>query len=198
MSFFDELKRRSRAYLDNRRRAALQIDDPTVMVAADVLLNPELTTVGSGTRLKAHVRLLGRVSIGRDCVIREYALLHAQRGSITLGEHCSINDYAVLYGDGGITLGRFVRVAAHTVMVSSNHVFDDPDRPIMDQGVDSAPITIEDDVWIGASCCILAGITIGRGSVIGAGSVVTKSIPAGVIAAGTPARVLRTRGVRGG
>ena len=58
--------------------------------------------------------------------------------------------------------------------------------------VQSAPITIEDDVWIGANCQILKGVTIGARSIIGAGSVVTKSIPADCIAAGNPCRVIRT------
>ena len=57
--------------------------------------------------------------------------------------------------------------------------------------VQSAPITIEDDVWIGANCQILKGVTIGARTVIGAGSVVTKSIPADSIAAGNPCRVIR-------
>ena len=57
--------------------------------------------------------------------------------------------------------------------------------------VQTAPVTIEDDVWIGANCQILKGVTIGVRSVIGAGSVVTKSIPADCIAAGNPCKVIR-------
>lgn len=57
--------------------------------------------------------------------------------------------------------------------------------------VQSAPVTIEDDVWVGANCIILKGVTIGARSVIGAGSIVTKSIPADSIAAGNPCRVIR-------
>ena len=60
--------------------------------------------------------------------------------------------------------------------------------------VTSAPVTIEKDVWIGANAVICGGVTIGEGSVIGAGSVVTKDIPAGVVAAGVPCRVLRPAG----
>ena len=56
----------------------------------------------------------------------------------------------------------------------------------------SAPITLEEDVWIGANAVICGGVTIGKGSIIGAGSVVTRDIPAGVVAAGTPCRPLRT------
>ena len=55
----------------------------------------------------------------------------------------------------------------------------------------SAPITLEEDVWIGANAVVCGGVTIGKGSVIGAGSVVTKNIPAGVVAAGVPCRVIR-------
>jgi acetyltransferase-like isoleucine patch superfamily enzyme len=79
------------------------------------------------------------------------------------------------------------------MMIAANHVFSDPDRPIHSQGLDHAPITIEDDVWIGGRVNVVAGVTVGRGSVIGAGAVVTKDVPPYSVAVGVPARVIKSR-----
>ena len=75
------------------------------------------------------------------------------------------------------------------------HRFDNPDIPIIDQGDHRAePVTLKTGCWIGANALILPGVTVGRNSVIGAGSVVTKSIPDRVLAAGNPAKVIRAIG----
>ncbi|AGS26187.1 acyltransferase [Rhizobium etli] len=114
------------------------------------------------------------------------------RGDVILGEHCSINPYACV--SGKVTCGNGVRIASHASIVGFNHGFDDPDRPIHRQGVVSIGIIIGDDVWIGANCVILDGVTIGNGAVIAAGAVVTQDIPSLAIAGGVPAKVLRNRG----
>ena len=114
------------------------------------------------------------------------------RGDVILGDDCSINPYACV--SGRVTCGNGVRIASHASIVGFNHGFDDPDRPIHRQGVVSLGIVIGDDVWIGANCAILDGVTIGNGAVIAAGAVVTQDIPALAIAGGVPAKVLRSRG----
>jgi maltose O-acetyltransferase len=82
-------------------------------------------------------------------------------------------------------------------ILTQNHAFSDPERPMNEQGAaEVAPVTIEDDVWIGMATIILPGVTIGTGAVVGAGSVVTRSIPPYAVSAGNPARVIRDR--RGG
>ena len=98
------------------------------------------------------------------------------------------------YPQAGVTIGNDVRIAAHCMMVSANHRFADPDMPIRKQGLDFGPITIEDDVWIGSRVNILAGVTVGRGSVIGAGAVVTKDVPPMSVMVGVPARKIGERG----
>jgi acetyltransferase-like isoleucine patch superfamily enzyme len=93
-----------------------------------------------------------------------------------------------------ITIGKNCLIAANCqIMDNSGHdlSFDDVANRINTTGV-SSPVTIGDDVWIGANCIILPGVTIGQGSVVSAGSVVTKDIPSMVIAGGIPARVLRS------
>ena len=100
-----------------------------------------------------------------------------------------------------LTIGDHVKIGGNCVILDTDtHQIDylarhggkaaDPNDPTTT--VQSAPVTIEDDVWIGANCIILKGVTIGARSVIGAGSVVTKSIPADCIAAGNPCKVIRT------
>jgi acetyltransferase-like isoleucine patch superfamily enzyme len=119
---------------------------------------------------------------------------------VTIGQDCSVQAYSILVGvrDGGpITIGNGVRIAPHVMAFAANHVFADTDVPIHKQGLETAPIVIEDDVWIAGQVMITAGVRIGCGSVIGAGAVVTKDIPPWSVAAGVPARVIKTRKARG-
>jgi acetyltransferase-like isoleucine patch superfamily enzyme len=94
---------------------------------------------------------------------------------------------------GSITIGNGVHIAPHVIIFAANHIFADTDIPIYKQGTEKAPIVIEDDVWVASNVVITAGVRIGRGSVIGAGAVVTKDIPPWSVAVGVPARVIRTR-----
>ena len=136
----------------------------------------------------------GGIQIGARTHVGDGALLITNGGDITIGSDCSINPYCVLYGLGGLRIGNFVRIAAHTVIVPANHTFADPLNPIHHQPETKQGVVIEDDVWIGAGCRILDGVKIGRGSVIGAGAVVTRSIPSMSVAVGVPAKVVRRRG----
>ena len=91
-----------------------------------------------------------------------------------------------------IIIGDRVTVGANSVIVDTDFHPLPPDlRLIQPQGAASSAVTIEDDVFIGMNCLVLKGVTLGRGSVIGAGSVVAQDVPAGVIAAGNPAKVIR-------
>jgi acetyltransferase-like isoleucine patch superfamily enzyme len=176
------------------RRARYDIKEPSVGLGADVEFdNPSKITLGTRVKIGRGSRLVGRVAIGANTTLRQAVLLNAYGGHITIGQNCSINDFCVLYGMGGLTIGNDVRIATHTVIVSGNHNIEDLDRPIREQGVRLAAVTIEDDVWIAANVTILAGVQIGTGSVIGAGAVVTRSIPPRSIAVGAPAKVIRKR-----
>jgi acetyltransferase-like isoleucine patch superfamily enzyme len=91
-----------------------------------------------------------------------------------------------------VTIGDHVAVGANTTIVDTDfHPVDLRMRRTAPSAAATSRVVIEDDVFIGMNCLVLKGVTIGRGSVIGAGSVVTKSVPPGVIAAGNPARVLK-------
>jgi len=101
-------------------------------------------------------------------------------------------------GAGTITIGNDVLIGPYAILVSGSHRYDLLDRPIRKQGGIYKPIIIEDDVWIGAHAVIMLGVTVGKGSVIGAGAVVTNDIPAYSVAVGVPARVIKSRLEKGG
>jgi acetyltransferase-like isoleucine patch superfamily enzyme len=91
-----------------------------------------------------------------------------------------------------VTIGDRVAIGANCTIVDTDfHPLDTDARQATPEVGKTAPVVIGDDAFIGMSCLILKGVTIGRGSVIGAGSVVTRSVPPGVIAAGNPARIVR-------
>lgn len=108
---------------------------------------------------------------------------------ISIGDHVFANYDCIFLDVAPITIGDHVLLGPRACLYTAGH----PTVPeVRDTGLEyGLPITIEDSVWIGGSTTILPGVTIGRGSVVAAGSVVTQDIPAGVIAAGDPCRVLR-------
>ena len=136
-----------------------------------------------------------RIAIGGDSEIHTGAILATYGGFIELGHHCSVNPYSVLYGHGGLTIGNYVRIAAHCVIIPANHRFRDPELPIAVQGIEQVGITIQDNVWIGANVTVLDGCTIGSGSVVAAGTVVTKDVPSEQHLRGQPGP--RRRATRG-
>ncbi len=131
-------------------------------------------------------RLLGAVE-GRICVTPPF---HCDYGSnITVGDNFYANFNCVILDAAPVTFGRNVFIGPNCTFSTSGHPIDAPTR---NAGLEFAfPITVGDDVWFGANVVVLPGVTIGSGSVIGGGSVVTKDIPTGVIAVGNPCRVLR-------
>jgi acetyltransferase-like isoleucine patch superfamily enzyme len=154
-------------------------------------------SVGTTTRVafmaKLDARVGGRIKVGEGCQILEYAMLLAYGGTIEMGNECSVNPFSILYGHGGLKIGNKVRIAAHTVIIPANHVFNDRERLITDQGQVKRGVTIEDDVWIGAGVRILDGVKIAKGCVLAAGAVVAKSTEAFGVYAGVPARRISER-----
>lgn len=108
-----------------------------------------------------------------------------------IGRGVSINRNTVIRGK--FRIGEHVSIAPNCMIIGANHVFSDTTKLIKEQGVEIKGIVIESDVWIGANCCVLDGVTIGQGSIIGAGSVVTRSIPRMSIAVGNPCKVIKER-----
>ncbi|MDB4240817.1 acyltransferase [Yoonia sp.] len=135
----------------------------------------------------------GHIIIGARTYIDRGVILRALGGTIEVGDDCSVNAYSVLQGGGNLRIGNNTRIASHTVIVPSNHVFSDPDIPIKDQGLRQEGIVIEDDVWIGAGVRVLDGVVLGKGCVVGAGAVVTRSVEPLTVVGGVPAKQIGTR-----
>ena len=114
-------------------------------------------------------------------------------GYVEIGEHAFIGANGVLGAGGGIRIGSHGLIGQSVNIHAENHLFDDLNRLIREQGVSYQGIVIEDDVWIGSKSTILDGVTIGRGAVVAAGAVVNESVPSMAIVAGVPARVIRWR-----
>lgn len=131
------------------------------------------------------------VSIDHGVDIRAY---DQPGGHITIGEHTYIGPYVCMAGPGFITIGKDCMIASHSSLYANNHIFADPHKPFREQGVTTKGIVIEDDCWLGTGVRILDGVTIGKGSVIGAGAVVNRHIPPYSIAVGVPAKVVAKRG----
>lgn|SRR3990167_2708521 len=135
----------------------------------------------------------GHSHIEKTVVLNDWPSIN---GFIKIGDNSFIMDYCVLHGHGGITIGNDVLIGPHTMIVAGSHIFENPNVLIRLQGEIYKGIVIEDDVWIGAHCSILDGVVIGEGSVIGANSLVNKSIPPYSVAYGNPCKIIRKRGSR--
>lgn len=111
---------------------------------------------------------------------------------VSLGDYSGIGVNAKIYGR--CRIGNYVMMGEDCTIITRNHKYDRTDIPMMEQGFDEErPVEIGDDVWIGDRVTILPGVHIGTGCVVGAGTVVTKDLPPYSIAAGVPARVIRSR-----
>lgn len=125
--------------------------------------------------------------MGYKSIVEDFATLNNGMGSIKIGDHSRIGIGTVVLGE--ITIGNYVTTGQHCVLAGMNHNYEDLDTPIDLQGCYADPVIIEDDVSIGAHAIILPGVRIGTHTYIGAGSVVTRSIPPYSIVAGNPAKV---------
>lgn len=133
--------------------------------------------------------------IGRNCKIHPTVLLR-QAERIFIGDGCLLNHNNVLQAGkktGVIRIGTKVMTGPNVMMFAYDHGTDLNTVPMIDQPYTDKDIVIEDDVWIGAGSIILGGAHIGKGAVVGAGSVVTGSLPPNSICAGVPARKIRSR-----
>jgi acetyltransferase-like isoleucine patch superfamily enzyme len=170
-------------------------------VAPDACFDGYLQNIVIGKRvvIKSGARLIctnadSRIVIGDGSVIQYGAIIETgPGGSIELGRSNSVNPYCVIYGHGGLKTGSYVRIAAHTVIIPANHIYDDPTVPIAKQGLTLQGIEMGNDIWVGTGCRILDGVTVADGAILAAGSVVNKSVERGAIMGGVPARVLKYR-----
>lgn len=111
---------------------------------------------------------------------------------VCIGDNSGIGAYSIL--NGKVTIGKNVMIGRELQCYTVNHNIARTDIPMIEQGFSTMkPIIIEDDVWIGARVTILGGVTVGKGAVIGAGSVVTHDVLPYTVNAGNPARKVKER-----
>ena len=138
------------------------------------------------------------IEIGSRTIVMHGAVLHVYnfrdmpQSGIKIGSDSLIGEYSVIRGQGGVQIGDRVYTSPFTQIIAVNHVFDDPNRPFVEQGITAEGIVIEDDVWLGAGAIITDGVRVGKGAVVAAGAVVTKDVPPHTVVGGVPAKPIKT------
>ena len=128
-------------------------------------------------------------SLGDYSVIESFACINNAVGDVIIGDHTRIGLHNTIIGP--VDIGSHVNLAQGITVTALNHNFSDANKRIDEQGVSTTPVTIEDDVWIGANAVILPGVTIGEHFVVAAGAIVTKDVPPHSLVAGVPAKVIK-------
>lgn len=137
------------------------------------------------------------IEIGENTIVMHGAVLHVYnfrdipQSGIKIGCDSLVGEYTVIRGQGGVTIGDRVYTSPFTQLIAVNHVFDDPRKPFVDQGITAEGIVIDDDVWLGAGAVITDGVRVGKGAVVAAGAVVTKDVPPYTVVGGVPAKPIK-------
>ena len=152
-----------------------------------------LVPAGSEIARPDAIKIGVRFALGMQCKI--YCQDPENGSRLVIGDRVALNDNVMINADcgGKITIGNDVLIGPNAVIRAANHRFSDVGQLIAAQGHDVGSIDIGDDVWIGANAVILPNVRIGKGTVIGAGSVVIGDVPDYSVAVGVPARVIRSR-----
>ncbi len=160
-------------------------------IGRNVVLRGNLK-IGKYVKIESNVKIYNYTEIGDYVSIGDNVELRSNGSSIVkIGNKTSINRNSMVMGL--VSIGDNCAIAPGCVIVGSNHNFNDRDLNIKSQGLSRKGINISNDVWFGANVVVLDGVSIGEGSIIGAGSVVTKSVPPYSIAVGNPCKVIKTR-----
>jgi galactoside O-acetyltransferase len=144
-------------------------------------------TSGAGLGLVHRFLLMKRIFGRKTWAWIEPPFYFCYGRHIKMGDYCYLNVNCSFIDDGEIEIGDHTEFGPNVVIATVGHPFDPVNRPLMY----AEKVTIGKNVWIGASVTILPGVTIGDNSIIGAGSLVTKDIPADSLAYGSPCRVIR-------
>lgn len=131
-----------------------------------------------------------KFSLGNYSVVESFCCINNAVGDVIIGNHTRVGIHNTIIGP--VKIGNHVNLAQGITVTALNHNFSDPNKRIDEQGISTTPVTIGDDIWIGANAVILPGVTIGNHSVIAAGAVVTKDVPPHSLAAGVPAKIIKT------
>jgi acetyltransferase-like isoleucine patch superfamily enzyme len=157
-----------------------------ITIADNVVIDDYCVLDAKGTSNQG-IRIGSGVFLGRNTI------LSCKNGDITLGDRVNIGFNSEVFSASSVNIGEDALIAAYVYVIGGGHEFEDPSRSVLEQPRTSHGIEIGARAWLGAGVKVLDGVQIGAGAVIGTGAVVTQSVPASAVAAGVPARVLRTR-----
>ncbi len=167
------------------------------------LRHPQLIRIGQAVIIEDNVTIdalsVNGISLGNNVTIAKFTTIQCTGVIRNLGQGLQIGDnsavgaYSFIGAQGGIKIGSNVIIGPRVSFHAENHLYSDPNTPIRLQGESRQGIIVEDDCWIGAGSIILDGVHISQGSIIAAGSVVTKNIPPHSVMAGVPARLIKNR-----
>ena len=127
--------------------------------------------------------------LGAKSVIESFSTINNMVGAITIGSCSRIGLGNTIIGP--VSIGNNVNLAQNITVSGLNHNYTDPNKIIISQGITTFEIIIEDDVWIGANSVILAGVSIGKHSVIASGSIIVQNVPAYTVVAGNPGKIIK-------
>lgn len=130
-----------------------------------------------------------KFSLGDYSVVESFSCINNAVGDVLIGDHTRIGLHNTIIGP--VKIGDNVNLAQGITVTALNHNFNDPSKRIDEQGVSTSAVNIGNDIWIGTNAVILPGVSIGNHSVVAAGAVVTKDVPAHTLVAGVPAKVIK-------
>jgi acetyltransferase-like isoleucine patch superfamily enzyme len=133
------------------------------------------------------------IDIGSGVFLGRGTILSCKNGDITLGDHSNLGFHCEIFSGSSVKVGRYGLFAAYAYLVGGGHEWECADVPVIEQQRSSKGITLGENVWLGTGAKVLDGVSIGNRVVVGANAVVNESLPDGVVAAGIPAKVLRSR-----
>ncbi|OGR97386.1 MAG: hypothetical protein A2V88_07125 [Elusimicrobia bacterium RBG_16_66_12] len=143
-------------------------------------------------RLRARFWGLFMKGLGNDVFMMTGVIISSPSG-VEIGSDTTIMQYVSMSGEGGLKIGNYVIIASHCRVLTSNHGYEDFNSPICRQKLITGPVVIEDDVWLGSHVVVLPGVTIGRGAIVAANSLVTKDVKPFSVVCGVPARFAKFR-----
>lgn len=156
-------------------------------------LNPFIHKKGKGARIRRMSRVdvfpWNRFEIGALTTIEDFCTINNGSGDVILGDQVRVGIGSVIIGP--VTMGNGSGLGQHVFVAGFNHGFSDGTKNSSRQPLDIRPTVIEEEAHVGANSVVVAGVTIGKRSQVGAGSVVTKNIPPFSVAVGNPARVIK-------
>ena len=165
-----------------------------------VLRHPHKIRIGDDVVIDDHCLLDAKgdsntgITIGSGVFVGRNTILSCKNGDIELADGANVGFNCELFSASRVEVGRDTLIAAYTYLVGGDHVANDGGRAVIEQERQSLGISVGAGAWLGSGVTVLDGLTIGDRAVVGAGAVVREDVPTGAVAAGVPARLIRTGG----